>query len=376
MKKTCPIATNGLEIRSNGKFSPCCVSNRFIKDEQSKHFNINDGASVVDVWNSPDRKKFIEDFDNEFDIYCKNCKDIEDSGGESKRLQEIKNLTPDADHNNLNFLDIKMGNTCNLQCVMCGPAASSKWASTYKTLGLSDVRIEQWQELDSFWEELHNITHHVTRLEISGGEPFLIKKQEKLIKYLVDNNLAKNIDILWITNSTVWPDYLVKYLPHFKISRIMLSLDNTHEQFEYIRHPAKWDDTYEIFLKFKELHDKDEIILGISHSITSLNVMLLPEFIEWCRTHKVPVYNNMVHNFLCIRDMPKEFKEKAAEILASITESSFQTNPIIGEDNWLIQYMMQDGDHDRAKRYYNTVILPTRGREAFEKAFPELTDYF
>lgn len=389
-KQYCPMVTNGLEIRSAGYVSPCCVTSKIFTGDDGVDFKISDDQNITDagevrhvpaskiseIWNSKDRLDFVANFDTEFHTYCKACKDIEESGGTSKRMQEIKNFGLGEDNGEIYYLDIKMGNTCNLICTMCGPWASSKWANTYRQLGKRSVRVEQWQESDNFWDQLPEFAHSIRRLEISGGEPFLIKKQEKLIKYLVDNDLAKNIDVLWITNCTVWPEYLVGYIKEFKVARVMLSLDNTHKQFEYIRYPAKWKPTYEIFLKFKELHANGDIILGISHSITLLNIWHLPDFIQWCRDHKVDVYNNMVHNFLCVKDLPLEFKQKVAERLETITVRDNQSNPVVGKDNWLTQYMMQSGDYNSSKKYHDEYIITTRGREAFEQAFPELKDYF
>lgn len=374
-KIKCPLVTNGFEIMSRGEFSPCCISSKYFQDETGENYNINN-AKIIDVWNSVDRRQFIENFDEEFHTHCTSCKVIEKSGGESKRLQELKKLEPSGDITEMQFLDMKMGTTCNLMCTMCGPWSSSKWAIAYKKLNLPEFKPQQWQDMDEFWDQLPDFAHHIKRLELSGGEPFLVKKQEKLIRFLVDNDLAKNIDVLWITNSTIWPENLIQYFKEFKIARIMLSLDNTHEQFEYIRYPALWNDTYEVFKKFKYLHDNKEIILGISHSITMLNAWYLPEFHEWARNHKVPVYNNIVNYPISARDLPQDMKNKIAEKLSTCTDPAYQVNPIVGENNWFINYMMQDGNFENSKIYHNERILPTRTRDMFEQAFPELKDYY
>ena len=38
----------------------------------------------------------------------------------------------------------------------------------------------------------------------------------------------------------MWSKDLIDYFKYFKLVRIMLSIDNTKEQFEFQRYPAKW----------------------------------------------------------------------------------------------------------------------------------------
>lgn len=374
----CPMINNGFEIRANGTFASCCITSKRFLDENGKQFNIKNN-SINEVWNSADRKQFVENFDNEYPIHCKECKEMEDSGAtNSKRLNEIKNFSDDFDPTEsmkIKYLDLKMGTTCNLACAICAPHVSSKWASIYKANNWGGDVSEQWHEKDSFWDELPTIVNDIKRIELTGGEPFMIKKQEALLKYFTENNLADGIEITWITNCTIWPTNLIKYFKEFKMIRIMLSLDNTHEQFEYIRWPAVWDSTYDIFLKFKELQNQGVINLGISHSIGMLNAWHLPEFHAWGREHEVPVYNNIIMAPLSVKDLPLEMKLKIKEKFKATSDPSYQVNPIVGEDNWFTKFMMIDGDFDTAKSMHDSRILTTRGNDAFKQAFPELVTY-
>ena len=353
---------NSLEIQTNGSFTSCCTTRRYFHKENGEQYNVeSDGVQAV--WNSEDRKNFIDNFDTEYYTYCQACVQVEDSGGESKRLREIRfwdeyyRKTENKDKkpeyltsDKLEVLDLKMGNTCNLACAICSPHSSSKWASIYKQLGVNQSFLPtQWQERDSFWNELSDISSNIKKIELTGGEPFMIKKQEILLDRLVELDIAKDIEITWITNCTQWPTKLVSYFKEFKMVRIMLSLDNTHEQFEYIRYPAKWETTFEIFNKFKKLRDDGIIELGISHSIGALNIWRLPEFHAWCREHKVNVYNNVIMNPMTAKDLPEDFKQVVMEKLSKQVDPSFQVNPIIGEDNWFSKFMMLEGDVNKLK---------------------------
>lgn len=370
---------NALEIRTYGAFTSCCITSKKFKDIDGRQFNV-ETDSIKDVWNSDDRKEFVENFDDYFESHCKHCYEIEKGGGESKRLREIEywkihygtETLPIFESDKLELLDVKMGNTCNLACAMCQPDSSSKWASVFKSLGIESAKVEQWQEKDVFWDELNMLSKDLKKIELAGGEPFMIKKQIKLIQYLVEHDLAKDIDITWITNCTFWPEKIVSHFKEFKMVRIMLSLDNTGKQFEYIRYPAKWDDTYEIFLKFKELQKQGIINLGISHSVGFLNAYWLPEFHAWAREHEVGVYNNLILHPIGARELPKSFKDVLWDKFSKTTDSSFQNNPIVGTDNWFVKYFMEDRDREQTYDYIRNILIPSRPDLDFYEAFPEL----
>ena len=369
----CPLVTNNIELTTQGEMTPCCISSkRFCVDGQKANAYTN---SITEVINSSDRQEWIDNFQEHFQTDCKQCYEVELSGGESKRIREI-NLWRD----NLGFkpktlqsIDLKMGNTCNLACAICGSHSSSKWGSIDKQFGIAYTPAQRWQDTDEFWEELNLHADNLKRVELAGGEPFMIKKQKILIEFLVERDLAKNIEITWFTNCTIWPEELVKYFKEFKLVRIMLSLDNTDEKFEFQRYPAKWDETYEIFNKFIDIRDKGLCQVEISHSISALNIHALPEFHDWCAEHKVKVFNNLVMHPFSAKDLPNAFKKKVVEKFASHHNDEYQINPATSSDNWLINFMMLDGD---TTTFVNNLKYPRQTRPGlFEVAFPELMEY-
>lgn len=370
----CPLATNNIEVDSSGKFKPCCIS--------SKRFEVGgsiasaDDYRIKDIVTSEDRTRWIENFDQYYGSDCQQCYEVEKSGGESKRIREIRYWKEDYKKDELQSLDLKMGNTCNLMCAICAPNASSKWASFYRSIGADpNITYQRWPDKNEFWDGLNEIAHSIKKIELAGGEPFMIKKQKILIDYLVEKDLAKNIDITWFTNCTQYPEDIIAKFGEFKLVRIMLSIDNTHEQFEYQRYPAKWNDSYEIFLKYKKLHDEGIIHLGISHTIGLLNIWRLPEFHSWCREHEVYVFNNLVMEPLSAKDLPYEYKLKVKEKLEKCVDPSFQTNPVVGPNNWLINFMMQDGNPSQAFEWcYNKLVLPSRKDLDAKIIFPELKE--
>jgi organic radical activating enzyme len=380
----CPHAFNALEVSTTGRFKPCCISSRTFKDDNNVEFFASK-SSIVDVYNSGDRKDFIDNFDEYFPTECSQCYQVEASGGSSKRLREIKywelyydgveavpTFTRDQ---NLEVLDLKLGNTCNLACATCDSHSSTKWNSLFKEFtGEFETAVTRWQDDDKFWNDLVLNLSNIKKIELAGGEPFLNKKQKIMLKYLVDNDLAKDIDIAWITNCTQYDEEVISLFKHFKLVRVMISLDNTGKQFEYMRYPAAWDDSYQIFLKFVELKNANLIELGISHTISLLNIYHLPEMWEFARKHQVMLFNNLVMWPFHCRNLPEDFKQTVKARLEAVTDPSYQLNPANGANTWLVEFMLQSNENDsimeRMKAHLKFVNR-TR-QDLFEAAFPEL----
>ena len=370
----CPLITNNIEINTEGVFKPCCISSkRFRVGDTIANASIN---TISEVINDNDRANWINNFDQHFKTDCKQCYDVEKSGGESKRQIEIvswaENYTFESD--TLQSLDLKMGNVCNLACAICGPHSSSKWGSIAKQqLGYNYIPPDRWHDTSQFWEELVLHVDSIQRIELAGGEPFMIKKQKILIDFLIEHDIAKNVEITWFTNCTIWPDDLISKFMHFKLVKIMLSIDNTDEKFEFQRYPAQWDQCYDIFKKFIDLRDQGLCQVEISHSVSAINILDLPEFHRWCHDNNVRVFNNLVVHPYNAKDLPEDFKNLVIEKFNSHTLVEPQINPVIGENNWLINLMKEPGNTDILRERLYKVMKTRSG--LFEKAFPELSGY-
>ena len=151
--------------------------------------------------------------------------------------------------------DYRISNLCNFKCRMCGDLLSSQWESERKIMGV-DEKIEPFYSKvnqDKFYrfqkevseKELWKAVIDGTIEEIYwvGGEPLMWDIHWKIMKYLVDNKLSKNVIVRYNTNLSriIYKGYnLYDYLPNFKDVQICASIDGTGEIVEYIRHGINW----------------------------------------------------------------------------------------------------------------------------------------
>lgn len=238
-KNFCSAPWSSLSIDPDGRAKICCISNNYIKFDNFDQVPVD--PTFVDIRNS-----FIQDKQHDNCTVCWN-RELNSSSGNIDSMRSIfqeeffYDLTSDS-KSQLEYLDLRWSNTCNLNCVYCGPSYSSKWASL---IGLKKV----YRILPDIQD------HHVSNLKsllLAGGEPFLIKENFQLLQKCLQLNPNVNIEIT--TNLTqIHDSQLYQLLKKFKNVRFIVSFESIEQRFEYIRNGASW----EIFLNNLNLLSND-----------------------------------------------------------------------------------------------------------------------
>lgn len=317
MNKMCPLPFVSIEATPMGLARACCISTETIPDIDLRTHTLSE------AFDSPYmhamRNAFLK---GEMPDNCIRCWNEEESGRTSKRMHSINKLRSvnvDIDSTQLQFLDLKLGNICNLKCRICGSHSSSKWAGeeiamySKNQLARDNLVNGRWvRESPRFWEDLHSILTGVKYIEFTGGEPFLIDEHFDLLAAVVEMGLSKNIELHYNTNTTVIPELGLELWPHFKQVEIALSIDDIGDRFEYQRYGTKWQDTLSNLAKFKQLRkNSNNIYLQICITVNALNIYYLDELADWVvRQNFNFVYFNMLHgpDHYCIKDLNPEAK--------------------------------------------------------------------
>jgi sulfatase maturation enzyme AslB (radical SAM superfamily) len=180
--------------------------------------------------------------------------------------QFIKQPTHDID-----YYDIRLGNVCNLQCLMCGPNLSNQlYEEAIYRAGVDSIMIDPGLEIkkvdgklvydkqieskifnwadDNFFRDLEakvvadlslNPDKKITFYMI-GGEPLLNEYHFRFLERLVELGLSKNITLEYNTNLTVVTDYIITLWSKFRRMVLAISIDDVGDRYEYIRYPSKW----------------------------------------------------------------------------------------------------------------------------------------
>jgi MoaA/NifB/PqqE/SkfB family radical SAM enzyme len=373
MNKTlCILPWISLETSPIGTARPCCLAEEEIVDNTGTVMSVQD-HDLMSIYNGTYMQDLRTAFrDGKKPATCKKCWVEEEAGRSSKRINTIHKFSDkisglDISRNTVDkieFLDLKLGNICNLKCRICGSWSSSKWAGEeidyLKVDGVSKedqrkhtaytmLKKGAWpRQSDAFWKSLDTILEDIEYFEFTGGEPLMIQEHHDLLKRAVDKGYAPNIAIHYNTNSTKSPEEFQATWKHFKRVEIALSIDNVGKRFEYERHPANWEEANLNARKFEQLRkDNSNIDFQLCFTVNVLNVLYLDELLEWASDIAFDHYHwNMLHGpeELSIACLPEIAKQKIIEILRNKNFDSKFANDI----NNIIS-MMQNGKSQDGK---------------------------
>lgn len=327
------VATN-----ASGSFRVCCNSNPNVNQiknpENGKPYKIYK-HSIDEMWNSPDyrevRRQLIA---GEKPKMCVRCFREEEAGIRSPRIGFNEKWWTDdvvVDEEipvDIRYVDLRLGNLCNLKCRMCNPWASSMWVKdwnevvptaqldppnplTAETMEFMNVMTE-WPDFKKTGLNFQDIAHTVEEIYLTGGEPTLAKSQYKLLDYCIENDLASGIRLKYNTNLTNIPAKMVEYWSKFKRVQLNCSIDAVGERDRYIRYPSSWKKVEE---NFDALNALDNVNIQIHCTVQALNIFVLDELLDFAESRNLEgdqVYLNILNHPAClnIRVLPNLLKEK------------------------------------------------------------------
>jgi MoaA/NifB/PqqE/SkfB family radical SAM enzyme len=431
-KTFCPLPWIHLATRPNGDVRLCCTANASgagetdIKDtglvkHDGRIMNLQHDT-ISEVWNSSYMKTVrLQMLDGKTPDSCTKCYKEEKSGITSKRQWEtevwkerldiptiIEATAEDGSMPvSIPYFDLRLGNLCQLKCIMCSPHDSSSWIKEwkiqypkYKTIELQTDQLWDsdfdytWYKKGSFLDDMRDQSNNIRELYFAGGEPLLIPEHYKILEFMVDSGAAPNCILRYNSNGLELPEKLFELWSHFKQVKFNFSIDAVGTRNDYIRYPSKWEI---VTANLKRLDDTpDNITVNIACAVQLLNVLNVPELVHWKESMNfkkinLPPYGagligtHLVYlpSYLNVRVLPRHLKDRVAKNIdyfcsRRATDREFMNNPY-GVKRWqgLVQYMMAEDWSNKlpALEDYLTVTDQQRGTN-FSNTFPELKDLF
>ena len=365
-------------VSPTGSFRVCCNSdpktNKIMKTPDKEYKMFRD--DIQKVWNSPDYKRIRRQFmEGERPATCTRCFREEDAGIRSPRIgyneKWLKNnvLISDEIPLDVRYVDIRLGNLCNLKCRMCNPWSSSMWVKDWNSV-VDKAQLEpnnpltkddfawmetlgEWPDKEKTSENFVTMADSIKEIYLTGGEPTLALSQYALFEYLIEKDLAKGIKLKYNTNLTNVPQKMVDYWKHFRQVQLNTSIDAIGDRDRYIRYPSTWEKIEENFHKLRAL---DNVEIQIHCTVQVLNVCAIDELIEWGLSAGIEpkqFYFNILNHPECmnIRSLPIALKN-----LAELKLQPYMEIPKVQD---IIRYMWAEDWHE--KRWgefvaYNTKI--------------------
>jgi MoaA/NifB/PqqE/SkfB family radical SAM enzyme len=193
------------------------------------------------------------------------------------------------------FLDLRMGNQCNLHCIMCCYPVSSNWKQHVETATwLSGLLDPYWGD-DDFWREVRESLPTMQRIYFAGGEPMLQASHHRLLDIMLEMGVAGGIELVYNTNLTYLPPGILERFSHFRSVEVGASCDGMGVTFEMIRRGASWE-SFVRNLRIVAPH----VQLRLAVTPQRDNVGNLPELVGWALREGYDV------DLLNILQFPKE----------------------------------------------------------------------
>lgn len=433
MSKTfCPLPWIHLATRPNGDVRVCCTANASgagIEDQKEVGLVKQDGINmnlrdhtIEEVFNSYQmRKTRLQMIAGEIPSSCVKCFKEEANGITSKRQWEtkewaqrldlkqiVKDTKPDGTVPvNIPYFDLRLGNLCQLKCIMCSPHDSSSWIKEWKLQfpqykntdlikdqGWDDNFDYTWYQKGSFIESMKTQAKYIKELYFAGGEPLLIPEHYNILEFMVEEGLAKNCALRYNSNGLELPDKLFTLWNHFKEVRFNFSIDAYDKRNDYIRYPSKWKDV-ESNLKRLDLNTNNNTVINIACAVQLLNIPYIDELAEWKmdqgfnKVNPAPfgggvIGTHLVYlpSYLNVKVLPKPAKEWVKTKLENFIDKQkfnldFNNNPF-GRNRWhgLIKYMMEDDWSHKlpSLREYLDVSDKRRGTN-YKETFKEIGEF-
>lgn len=314
----CPLPWMHISARPGGGGRVCCDGYESLKNNEGQNVFWKESKGLKSYFNLEDYKKIRRQMlRGERPSHCYYCFNQEDHGVRSIRLQyidvyqsEIEDMINSTDEDGfienpkITYVDMALGNNCNLKCRMCSPWSSYQIGKDWKQMGrpfddsiAKRIFQDKWYASPQTFQMLKEALPHVRDIFSTGGEPMLIKEHLQILKMIVEEGHADHISLRYNSNQTVIPEKIIELWRHFKAVNFNCSVDGFGELNSYIRYPSRWEkQTKNIHFLDQLSYESNNIEVFIHSTLQAYNISRIPELLGWLKReefkslHRVPFF--------------------------------------------------------------------------------------
>jgi len=276
-----------LSVASNNgvvEYSPCCVFKGYTKKSNDLILDLG--------WNNTVHQQIKYNVENNIpNSGCNNCYLNEQKNIGSRRQAAQQLYEQYYQDTNLNLsapqsLDYRVGNLCNLKCMICGPESSSAWIPDYKKIWpLKDVSRFSYKKMNQVTLSDENFLRNLKFLHFhGGGEPFLSDAHFDLLCKIKKIKGLGDVRVTYNTNATVRvTSEILDIWQECQLVELYFSIDDIEQRFEYQRTGANWQqvcDNLQWYYKNMPHNHMFNINCVWSH----LNLFYLTDLVNWYKT--------------------------------------------------------------------------------------------
>lgn len=363
----CILAWTNFFCFPSGEMAPCCAASNLYRKEDGAPCSIERDDPAT-VWNGPIFKKLRQEMlDGVESPICRTCHDNERRRMTSHRRNmnrlyfgpdaddDLYDMTifrgrlaqPDIDEVTCRkpcFLDIRLGNLCNLKCRMCFPSTSSQiehdpvvrlWSDDDQDRSFG-ATVEDWPEAAGLLDRLKDFCNEAVRFELAGGESPLNPSQTELLQSFVDSGQSRRMHLQVTSNFTSINERFYRMVDSFGSVELFASLDGVGPVNDYIRFPSRWAVVSENVKTIRQKYPRFEVL--VSPAYLAYNILSVTDLWEWCLVNgfKLSTQNLLVRPpYLQCGVLPEEARQLAARRIEFWLCRHFSQTPVVMRQNML-----------------------------------------
>ena len=280
----CCVALHEEEIPPEERIN-VIVDNSGVNNEELEIGNVTND-SFEDLWNNQAMRDVRLNMLRGNSLpQCTQCYETESRGGFSQRMiynqkyleqhiDKVKNTRHDGF---VKFspveLDLRLTNTCNFKCRMCGPNLSSAWE---RELGKDLPKIN----LSKIYPQLESLYSDVEEVYFAGGEPLISDHHYEIVK-----KLNSNVRIRYNTNFSVLNDDIFDIWENFNDVELFISIDGVGKVGEFIRKGFDTKRFLKNWIKFRKRFPTMRV--GFNMVVQALNAFHFSDAHEFLLEHNI-----------------------------------------------------------------------------------------
>lgn len=324
-----------IATKTDGSVKLCC---------RSKSVGNINKQDLKSIWNSERYREVREQFlRGERPTECGICWDQEDAGMKSRRQRTdriggLEKYLPQVDKMSddgtmpfeINIVEAKLSNLCNLKCRMCHPLDSSSWGKDWAEVqdimetehaGVNSVvqrwdltkkpYMSSWDKDEIFWEQFAEFLPSIDRIEFAGGEPLIDPIHYKILHMFIDAGLKPQLKYVSnLTKLDYHKDNVLDLWNNFDDVVVTVSIDGVRDVYNYIRQLSDYDIVKQNIHSIKQ-HPKVSRVIGAC-TFQMYNALDLAEiYRSFVEDLDIDLHSHRVNHpeFLDARVMPSDVKQ-------------------------------------------------------------------
>jgi organic radical activating enzyme len=313
---------------------------RITNDKLSTTCCCNLDSSITD--GTPEYLELIKETNRQKQNHpaCWICYKEEDDNVMSERMrylieksQEELELIETTQETESIYISIKFSNLCNLACRSCNPYESSLHAKLYNVeplfknynIDITD-NIDNWNTITRFIKKTYDKFNTTKKITVcpTGGETLLQPGFQKLLEWMIDEGISKNIGIAISTSLSVsLTANLVAALKNFRDVHVSVSIDSVGKNYNQVRWPLTFDKLQQNLQTIFPIIEHSRFTVVPTFSLNNIFYMLdiLNWWNNWFNNHPEIIIRRMstIHlyqpEYLVVENIPTPYRQMLIPII-------------------------------------------------------------